>query len=65
MPAVEPFAVQLVQQLGGLLIGTADSLHDLLQREDDEYAPLFVQPAVFTTQAHPVQQNAVEDFGLG
>lgn len=42
------FAVQLVQQLGSLLIGTADGLHDFLQREDDKHAPLFVQPAVFT-----------------
>ena len=55
-------AAHAVQQLGGLLIGTADSLHDLLQREDDEHAPLFVQPAVAYGQSHAIQHQIIQDF---
>ena len=38
---------------------------DILDREEDEHPVLRVQPAVFHGQAHAVEQDAIECFGIG
>ena len=41
------------------------ALYNATNREDDEHPALLVQPAVFHGQAHAVDQDAVQRFGIG
>lgn len=46
-------------------VGTAQGLHDFLGGEDDVDPVLFIQPVIFDRQAHTVQQDTVQDLGIG
>lgn len=58
------FALQLMQQLSGLLVGAAQGGHDLLDGEDDIHTSFFIQPAVLAAQAHAVKEQTVEHLGF-
>ena len=58
------FALQLMQQLSGLLVGAAQGGHDLLDGEDDIHTSFFIQPAVLAAQAHTVKDQTVEHLGF-
>ena len=60
----EADAVQLPEQLGGLVLAAAQHGHGVLLGEVDVDAPVAVQPPVADGQAHAVQHEAVEDLGL-
>ena len=56
---------QLEHQAAGLLVGTAQGLHDFLGGEDDVDPALFIQPVILDRQAHAVQQDTVQDLCIG
>lgn len=58
------FALQLMQQLSGLLVGAAQGGHDLIDGEDDIHTSFFIQPAVLAAQAHAVKEQTVEHLGF-
>ena len=58
------FALQLMQQLSGLLVGAAQGGHDLLDGEDDIHTSFLIQPAVLAAQAHTVKEQTVEHLGF-
>ena len=39
-------------------------MFSILNREDDEHPTLLVQPAILGRQAHAIEQDAVECFGI-
>ena len=56
---------QLEHQAAGLLVGTTQCLHDFLGGEDDVDPALFIQPMILDRQTHAVQQDTVQDLGIG
>ena len=56
---------KLPQQLGRFVVCATQCPLDILDREEDEHPVLRVQPAVFHGQAHAVEQDAIECFGIG
>ena len=44
---------------------TSEGLHDFLGGEDDVDPALFIQPVILDRQAHAVQQDTVQDLGVG
>ena len=56
---------QLEHQAAGLLVGTAQGLHDFLGGEDDVDPALFIQPVILDRKAHAVQQDTIQDLCIG
>lgn len=52
------------EQLGCFVVCATQCPLDILDCEDDEHPVLLVQPAVFHRQAHAVQQDTIQGFGI-
>ena len=59
------FLFQLNHQLGCLLVGTAQFLHNVFQCKDDIYSSFLINPLVFHRKRNPVQHQAIQNLCIG